>query len=513
MGKKKKKRKGNVAIAERENETSVEDTVDTAESTGESDVSDEVSDETDTLGDEYEMDSYEDRRGSAEVTKRDDIDPNPIEVRDDDDYPEDASEEVQAPVMVEQKAAFLITKKQLLKIMSVANLIVWKAAVYSIEGQFVFRACENALTIRATNNSISLKKHVEVFENSGDALFAINAKKLYALVNGLPDGLLRFSIDNLTLQVMSEDRTVKHTLICMAANNFPAEHEKPADAEFSRIPCEIVKKIIDKTHKMVARDTFKPVLRGVYFKRSGEKLTAVSTDGKRLAVTEKYIGGDGKKSLECIIDAEFLKTAYPVILGNYSSTLELAVSGKHTFVNVGGYELMGELVEGTFPNYKQVIPKAHDHEATLNRDEFMSAIKFVTPMISDTQTKKLTLMFSENCVMIKAFNFEHGESERVLPCSYKGEPIEIGFNYTYLLDVLSCIDGDNVCMKFTSDEVPAAFHDTERKDYFFIAMPLKREEEKVVAEDESEEAPVVDTVDATETKAIEAPVENVSQIA
>ncbi len=483
MGKKRKKNKSNAAIAEQE-----EDAVGTSAKTVESEVSDELSDVYEPV---------------AAVNERDDIAPDPIEVRDEADYPAEYEEESTIPVMVEQKSAFLITKKQLHKIMAVANLIVWKAAAYTAEGQFLFHASENALTIRATNNSISLKKHVEVFENSGEAQFTVNAKKLFALVNGLPDGLLRFSVDNLMLTIMSEDRAVKHTILCMAADQFPVEPERPTESDFMRVPCEIMKKIIDKTHKMISRETFKPVLRGVYFKRTGEKLTAVSTDGKRLALIEKVIGGDKKSAFDCIIDGEFLKTAYPVILGNYSSTMQIAVSGSKVFILVGGFELSGELVEGIYPNYKQVIPKDHDNETVLSRADLTDALKFVSPMISDIPTKKVSFVFSENNVTIKAFNPECGESERMLPCSYAGTGCDIDFNYTYLLDVLSCIDGDNVCMKFTNDEVPASFHDTERKDYFYVAMPLRKEKDEEVETPadapQVDEASVTDTIEAPET--------------
>ncbi|MBI4977513.1 MAG: DNA polymerase III subunit beta [Spirochaetes bacterium] len=503
MGKKKKNRTRKLVDVE------TDDTAAGAEdaSTAVAEVSDSESDTLDNENTSF-ADEEGHRQDEIEAREQDELAREQDDIHDDDTFEiansENASDDVevpdeetfQAPEPIRQNAAFLITKKQLMKIMTVANTIVWKNAPYSIEGHLIICSSEKALTIRATNNSITFKKHIEVFENSGDAECGVNAKKLYAVINCMPDGLIRFSIEDLKMQIQSEDRGIRYTLICVDAREFPNEPEKPAESEFVGIPCETMKKIIDKTHKFVSKETFKPVLRGVLFKRKGERLIAVATDGKRLGLVEKIIGGKKKDSFEHIVDAEFLKTAYPIILGNYSSTLSMAVAGEIMFLRVGGYELTGRLVEGKYPDYRKVVPVDFAHEFTVNKEDLLNAVRFVAPMISDTRAKRINFELSENTLTLRGMNIELGESERMLPITYVGESKTIGFNYTYLVDLLTSIDGDNVRVRFNNDESPADVMDTERKDYLFIIMPLKMEEEVSV--------PVPVEADVNEAEPVEA---------
>ena len=197
----------------------------------------------------------------------------------------------------------------------------------------------------------------------------------------------------------------------------------------------------------------------------------VATNGHRLARMAVPAGPATATSADFIVPPAALQQVQRLFKSD--DGLDVARDGNHLGFRASGTEVYTRLIEGTYPNYEQVIPTDNDKKATANKDNLAAAIRRMAVVASD-QTHRVRMSFSEGTLSFRVQTPDLGEAEEEMQVDYGGEALEIGFNANYLLEVLRYMPGDDVLIEFKAPERAATFRPAGGElDYLCLVMPLR----------------------------------------
>ena len=231
-------------------------------------------------------------------------------------------------------------------------------------------------------------------------------------------------------------------------------------------------------HKLVGHVAFaasteesRPILNGVLWELRPDRMRMVATNGHRLAKMD--VPATGGSTADLIVPPkalEQIRRLYPA-----DAEIELAKSDNHIGFRAGGTLVFSRLIEGPYPNYEQVIPRENDKQATVDKLAMAAALRRMSVVASD-QTHRIRLAFSGGTVKFSVQTPDLGEAQDELSVTYEGEPLEIGFNATYLLEILKFMPTDEVRFTFKAPERAATIEPVGWNDpasYMALVMPLR----------------------------------------
>jgi DNA polymerase-3 subunit beta len=224
---------------------------------------------------------------------------------------------------------------------------------------------------------------------------------------------------------------------------------------------------IGRVSRSASRDESRPVLTGILVRFEGEKLVMAATDSYRLSVKETPLGMSSDP-LEAIIPARALTELSRIaVTGDH---VELSLHENQVAFATDGIVLTTRRIDGQFPNYRQLLPEAFDHEVTLPRDELLDVVRRVSVMVQ--RNSPLRLRFAEGELTVSTRTQDLGEAQESLPAPYDGDPLEIGFNADFLRDGVESVTAEDVTMKLISPLRPAVLQgDTD--DFTYLIMPIR----------------------------------------
>lgn len=373
---------------------------------------------------------------------------------------------------------FRCLKKDIVKSIGVTENVVEGKVIYNIESNVLFNLENNVLTLIATDGSIWARSKILLEDAQGEGSVAVYAKKIGSILKEMPDGFITISIEkNERINIESESGKIKHMIIGMKADDFPSYPEGLESTSYIMLPTKELVTMIHKTISSIAKESFRPVLRGICFEKTDSKFIAVATDGRRMALIEREFEGVSEGSYTVIVEPKVLNEI--LITASYEEVeqIKMGVDGQQIYFNVGKYDFVSTLIEGKYPNFRQVIPKDFSYSFRVNKNDLLDAIRRVVPMISDVRSKRMLITVSENSLKVKGVNQEMGESFADIEVKYSGEEHTIAFNYSYIQDVVKQIDSEIVTFMVNKDSSPTMIREIEREDYYFIIMPMNISEE------------------------------------
>jgi DNA polymerase-3 subunit beta len=327
------------------------------------------------------------------------------------------------------------------------------------------------LTLTATDLAVSMTIAVPV-QGVEDGKIAIPAKRMLDTVRSLTDQIVSFSIDTTANRVTLTTANGQYNLAAEAAKEYPQIPSFQAHAQIS-MSTESLRRIIQRTVFAVSADELRPAMGGVLLQVKDDGLRAVSTDGHRLVrlIRRDLSGAQLKKDI--IIPAKAL-----AILGRSveSASTELSVSDTHVRFAFDATTLISRLIEETYPNYESVIPNENDKVLDVHRDEMITSVRRVALYASAT-THQVRLNASPDNLEVSAQDVDlGGEARETLTATYNSTPLEIGFNSTYLIDILTHLDGERVRMSFsapTRAALVSPVQQPEDEDVIMLVMPVR----------------------------------------
>jgi DNA polymerase-3 subunit beta len=303
----------------------------------------------------------------------------------------------------------------------------------------------------------------------------IPARALADMVRVLPgpDVVLK-RLPNQHVEVKS-GRT-KARLMALSAEEFPTLPAYDA-AHFVTVDNTLLVDMVDKTLYAASTDETRYNLNGVFFEpptTADGPLTMVATDGHRLVRVERTFAGANGFRLKgpVILPRKGLNELKRVLDGADGDTVELGFHDNHAVVRKGNTLLGMRLVEGQFPDYKQVIPKLADKVVRLTRQDLVDSLKRVSVLAQDkTQPVKVTL--GRDQLIVSCTNAETGEISDDVPVEYAGASIDVAFNARYLVEALASLDDKNVLLKVTDNLSPGLLVGVDEPRHLCVVMPMR----------------------------------------
>lgn len=298
----------------------------------------------------------------------------------------------------------------------------------------------------------------------------VNARALYDIVRALPakEATLK-RMDNNYVEVRAG--RVHYKIIGTAADEFPS---LPAleDIQFVKLEAAALKEMVEKTFYSVSTDETRYNLNGVFFEQhESGKLAMVSTDGHRLTRILRPLNVDLNMKEGVILPRKGLNELRR-LADSGTGTIELGIKGSHAVARHESITVVMRLIDGTFPDYDQVIPKETEKKVALKREEMVEALRRIA-LVSSDKSHSVKVELFPGSLRISSQNPDLGEGEEEIPVSYEGGDISIGFNARYLIEALGAIGTEDVRLELNDDLSPGVLRGVGDEDYICVVMPMR----------------------------------------
>jgi DNA polymerase-3 subunit beta len=295
------------------------------------------------------------------------------------------------------------------------------------------------------------------------------AKKLSDIVRELPSAPIRVTTAG-EQRVSLECGRTKFKLLGLPREEFPSFPPVKFDKAW-KAPAELVHKLVAHVAFAASTEESRPILNGVLWELRPDRMRMVATNGHRLAKMD--VPASGGSTADLIVPPKALEQVRKLFAPE--AEVEIAKSENHIGFRAGGTLVYSRLIEGPYPNYEQVIPRENDKSATVDKAALTAALRRMSVVASD-QTHRIRMALSGGAAKFSVQTPDLGEAQDELALTYEGEPLEIGFNAQYLLEVLKYMPTDEVRLTFKAPERAATVEPVGWDDpssYLCLVMPLR----------------------------------------
>jgi DNA polymerase III subunit beta len=345
-----------------------------------------------------------------------------------------------------------------------------------VERRHTLPILSNVLITAADGNVDFLATDLEVqitsraaLGNGAEGSVTAAARKLYDILRSLPDDA------EVSLEAKESRMTVRagksrFNLQTLAAADFPRMVEAKDASKTLTLPQKSLRHALGLVQFAMAVQDIRYYLNGVLFSVDKDTLRVVATDGHRLSFAAESLGSD-HGSVEAILPR---KTVLELIklLGDTDDPVSLAIGANQVRFSFGGLEIVSKIVEGKFPDYQKVIPTAHKNRIELDRVALAQSLNRAA-ILSNEKIRGVRLVFTKDALSIICTNNEQEEAEESLAVAYDGDPLDIGFNISYLLDVLNHVDTPTVSFSLGDSNSSALVQMPGRDDFKYVVMPMR----------------------------------------
>lgn len=348
-------------------------------------------------------------------------------------------------------------------IQTVQNVITSKSAL-PILSNILIEAQTDVLRLTATDLDIGITCVIPVDIQEPGAI-TIPAKRFSDIIKEFP-------LDNISIttkknnQVNIDSEACQFKIMGLAKEEFPRLPEFK-DKKVIKIDQGVLKEILLLTSFAVSADETRYVLNGILFKISKSMLTLVSTDGKRLAIAERKLTIEPDVEVSIIVPIKTIQELNRNL--KEEGELSFMVSNNQALFDLGSIAIVSRLIEGEFPDYKQVVPAQSENKMKVQRNAFLLAIKRAALLATqDYQAVKLEVF--KNKLVISKSTPDVGEFHEELAVEYQGKELVIGFNPVYLMDILKQLNEEAVYLELTDGEKPGVIR---LNGYVYIVLPMR----------------------------------------
>ncbi|HEX4188280.1 MAG TPA: DNA polymerase III subunit beta [Solirubrobacteraceae bacterium] len=361
------------------------------------------------------------------------------------------------------------TADLLAQLQTVTRVASTRSAVQALSGVMISAQESSSPELLATDMEIGLRVPLEA-EVSRPGAAVLPARLLLDVVRSLP-------ADQLTMELRSAEQDVE--LICgpstfhlrtLRAEDFPA---LPTPSTENRVvlPAPAFVETVSRVARSASRDETRPVLTGILMSASETELRMVATDSYRLSVKETVLDSPLDGSLEANVPARALQELVRIAQQASNDSVAVSVGQNQVVFEIGEVVLSSRLIDGQFPNYRQLLPESVEHELRLASAELTDVVRRISLLAQ--KNAPLRLSFSEGALTVSAQTPDVGEASESIPVPFNGEPFEIGFNPEFLRDGLESIEDDELVLKLISPLRPGLIESPDTGDFVYLIMPIR----------------------------------------
>jgi DNA polymerase-3 subunit beta len=355
------------------------------------------------------------------------------------------------------------------KLAILARGVSTRSALPVLSG-ILLQASEGRLDLFSTDMELSIKASlVTTIEREGEIV--VPARLFADVVRNLPGEEVVIEAGEAVVKVTAG--RAEFALNAWSASDFPQTSTFDMSAAFA-MGREPFVETLTKAGRAASRDETRPILTGVLMTIVDKTLKMVATDSYRLAVKETKLEKALETEVQAIVPVRALGEVARLATSMGDGDIEVAIGENQALFKLGDQTgdvwVASRLIDGQFPNYKQLLPDSFDYEVTLAKDEFMAAARRVSLLAQ--KNAPLRLSFAEHKLTMKALTQDVGQAEESLDVEFGGEAFEIGFNPAYLIDGIDAIDGAGVLLRFTSPLRPGLISGSDG-GFVYLIMPIR----------------------------------------
>jgi DNA polymerase-3 subunit beta len=359
--------------------------------------------------------------------------------------------------------------KLLEALQSVAG-IVERRHTLPILANVLLRKNGNHIEFTTSDLEIQVRTQAELGGDAGQMSTTVGARKLIDILRSLPaEQMVTLSAaqNKLTLQGGKS----RFTLQTLPADDFPLVNESVEFGPTFSVPQKTLRELINQVHFAMAVHDIRYYLNGILFIAEGKTLTLVATDGHRLALAQSELEQDVPTKQEVILPR---KTVLELqrLLKDVDTVIEMRFANNQAKFMFGEMQFITKLVEGKFPDYNRVIPKNHKNAVVLGRAPLLASLQRAAILTSE-KFKGVRVNIEPGVLKIASSNAEQEEAKEELEVDYSGDSIEIGFNVTYLIDVLANSPHEMVKLELQDSAASALFSIPDQPGFKYVVMPMR----------------------------------------
>ncbi|MFB1487180.1 MULTISPECIES: DNA polymerase III subunit beta [unclassified Thiocapsa] len=363
---------------------------------------------------------------------------------------------------------FVVNRERLLPALSKVVGVVERRQTLPILGNLLLSARGDRLDICGTDLEVEVKTNcIASVPLEGET--TVPARKLMDICRNLTEGTeIRFRLSNERC-VVTAGRG-RFTLGVLPAADFPLM-DADIDGLEVKVPEGILRQIMDKTSFAMAQQDVRYYLNGLLIEWGRSGITAVGTDGHRLAKFHRSLDLDVPEPAQVIVPSKTILELRRQ-LASTEEEVTVSVGSRSIRLAVGGMVMTSKLVDGRYPEYERVIPRELGKVAKVCNDALKRALAR-TSILSNEKYRGVRLAFEEGVLRLQAHNPEQEEAEEEIELDYKGDPVAIGFNVAYLSDVLGAVNGTEIEVRFSDAGSSSVWRGVGAEDETYVVMPMR----------------------------------------
>ncbi|AJR07064.1 DNA polymerase III subunit beta [Photobacterium gaetbulicola] len=363
---------------------------------------------------------------------------------------------------------FTVAREQLLKPLQQVSGALGSRPSLPILGNILLVVEQGCLSMTGTDLEVEMIAKLALEGDFEEGAVTVPSRKFLDICRGLPDSAnIAISLEG-DRAIIRSGRS-RYTLSVLPAADFPNIEDWQSEVEIT-LPQGQMRQLIDSTQFSMAHQDVRYYLNGMLFETDGQLLRSVATDGHRMAVCS--VSTSTELPAKQIIVPRKGVMELMRLLDSPEDAVRLQIGHSNIRAEVNNFVFTSKLVDGRFPDYRRVMPQNSTKVVEASCDELRKAFSRAA-ILSNEKFRGVRLNLSQGEMRITANNPEQEEAEEFLDVDYQGEPLEIGFNVSYVLDVLNTLKCEQVRWSLTDANASALLEDSASGDAMYVVMPIR----------------------------------------
>jgi DNA polymerase-3 subunit beta len=359
-----------------------------------------------------------------------------------------------------------VDRDAFLKALQLVHNVVEPRQTLPILANVLLEAVGDSLRLTATDLEVAARVALPAQVLKPGAI-TLSARKLVEIVKEQAAAPLMIRVqENAWVALRCAGSSYK--LVGLGAEDFPGvtSVEPP---HWVSVDGKVLRDMLAQTSFAMSQDESRYALNGILFSVQDRELRLVATDGHRLALANRAVGGE-TASLTGIVPRKTVQEIQRIV--SAGEPVEIGIGENHFVLRMPNVLLLSRLIEGTFPNYEQVVPRGHPHRLVMGRAALVAALRRVS-VLSEERTRPVKMTLGPEGMKLTAYHPEYGEAEEGLPVDFAGEDIAIGFNSKYLIEALTAQDSEQVVLEMKDGLSSGIVKSFEDEGYLCVIMPMR----------------------------------------
>jgi DNA polymerase III subunit beta len=354
------------------------------------------------------------------------------------------------------------------KLSIVSRAVSTRAATQALSG-ILLSTADGKVTLAATDLDLGLETTLDADVESEGAVL-LPGRLFAEVARSLADETVEIETREAERDVELRSGGSRFHLKVLPVEDFP-KLPRPEPEPGLKIPSPALEESIELVARAASRDDMRPVLTGVFVSASGKEMTMVATDSYRLAVKRTELESELGGEIEANIPARALRELSRVLASEGAQEASICLLANQAVFQAGAILLSTRLIDGQFPNFRQLLPESYEHDVRLVRSDFLDVTRRVSQLAQ--RNAPLRLSFAPGELTVAAETPDVGDAKETMPAAFEGESLEIGFNPEFLREGIESVAGEEMLIRLISPLRPGLLEPVEGDEFRYLVMPIR----------------------------------------